>query len=157
MAVKLRSKLFLFLIFIGVSACVEPEAVCEEERVLQVSVAFSAAGDSRYNPSVDTTFTAVYAVGTNAEMRSRKVNNTFYLPAPAAGGDVLYVFEQGDARDTLALHLEYDVRFRDTGCPPEVRVKQAVVLFERTSYPADSVTIFTNRYAYEAAVTIWVP
>ena len=155
-------KLFFIAValLLVLASCERPEPECPEEPqdLQKISVGFFRAEGLYYHPAIDTTFSSVYAAGYPAEMRGRRIDGKYYLPVPSDGGKVLYVFEQGAERDTLALELKLELDFEDTYCPPVVRISEIKLLPELTSYPAESIKVYGSNYYYnETSVRIYLP
>ena len=152
-----KNKILLFGLLLGFQACIEPEAECKEVQIQKVQIGFYRSLDSLYYLPIDTLFNSVYVPGKDAEMRGRRIGNFYYLPFPATGGEVQYVFEQGSNRDTLAIRGDIEAAIEDSFCPAKVRVTNIRVLSDQTTYPIDSVVVNPYYYGYEAKISIVVP
>lgn len=142
-----------------VSSCIRPEPDCvqEPQQLQKIFVGFYLQDSaSYYHSAIDTTFSSVYAAGYAAEMKGRRVDRKFYLPVPAGGGEVRYVFEQGTQRDTLALEVQLELDFEDTYCQPVVRISGMKLLPEFTSYPSELIEAHAA-YHNEASIRIYLP
>ena len=154
-----RKLFFIGSILLSVlTSCERPEPACPEEPqdLQKIFVGFFRVEDLYSHPAIDTTFSSVYAAGSPAEMRGRRIDGKYYLPVPSGGGKVLYVFEQGAERDTLALDLKLELDFEDAYCPPVVRISEIKLLPDLTSYPAEFVETYGS-YFYETSVRIYLP
>lgn len=134
------------------------EAHCDPQEPLYVALGFHVQAGGVSETVADTSFTSIYAMGTRAELRGRRINNHFYLPVPANGGEVQYVFEQGSHQEIIALEFKLQAYFRDTQCTPLLRIQAVKLVPERTSIPENKFSIRINQYhPYESTVLIAVP
>lgn len=133
------------------TGCLDEEADCGPVEPLRLSLGFYETSVNGLVTTKDTSFVSVYAEGTNAELRNRRIDNIFYLPVPAKGGVVTYVFEQESSRATLTLNYAVEAYFEDTACPPKVRVKAITLMPEQTTFSQNKIRINEN------AVSIFIP
>lgn len=130
---------------------------CETVEPLYVKVGFYEQQAGSVAMPLDTSFLSVYAEGTRAELRNRRLDNLFHLPVPVHGGEVSYVFEQEEGVKVLTLDFGLEARFKHTDCAPGLQIKSLAVLEERTTFE-NRISVFKNQYfPNETIVAIYIP
>ena len=130
---------------------------CDPPKALQLRLGFYKLGESNTRVIIDTSFTSVYAAGTGAELRSRRIDNHYYLPVPVKGGQVSYILEQEDRQETLTLDYAVSGYIVDTECVPVLQIRAISVVPEQTTIPEKDILISTYSYPfYENTVLVLV-
>lgn len=150
----MKGRLFIGAMLL-LGACVGEPPPCPgpEEKWIAVGFFSSSENFNRWDLPIDTSFSSVYPIGTNAELAGRRIENYFLLPIPHAGGQVSYVFQQHDLIDTLSLFITTSVSLSADDCGLLMNALEVEVLQERTTMKADIIQV-SDYFPYDDPKTI---
>lgn len=161
----MKKSWLLVLLPLCLLGCGYGDVPCPVPEEQWLAVGFYRSGTTiswRNELPLDTLFTSVYPVGSNAELRHRRIENFLMLPLPVKGGPVAYVFRQGDRLDTLSLDLISTTRIDATECGVLVQLDSVMLVQRETTLRADSILFgpYFPYYGSKAAhsnLAIFVP
>jgi hypothetical protein len=149
-------RIFWLLVLVVIwGSCGRNPENCRESKqeLLQVGVGFYRGPDSLQ--PIDTSFTSVSAVGSNAALVGRKYGGIYRLPLPLNERSVRFVFQQNGKADTISLRYTFSASYSDATCPAALQIESVSVNPERTTYPSQPIFI-TDFSTNEAIIGIVV-
>lgn len=161
----MRDLLFAIFGFALLGSCRPDPPPCPLPYEKWVAVGFyrSAEPDpSQSGSPIDTSFTSVYPLGNNAELAQRRLNNSFMLPIPHAGGRVDYVFRQDEKQGVLSLFFTTSTSIDADECGVFTKVNTIDVLAENTTLGAEHIQkqiylYYDNERAIVGDLAVFVP